>query len=354
MENMKSLLGLYFFCRMDANQCAAEISTVFEVIFDDFRQESRCYKQIANCLSQLVEYCITDDMIQRASNGETNGLTQIISAAERGLGVHYQPAWNNVMTVQQALFRRLHRSAAPLMNECVALLGELRLSPVESYKEQLDKTLGAAIETMGAENFLAILPLNLEAPNSSTAVGRAFLLPLLKSYLTNTSLGYFVNVLIPLADRLHERGQSAADRELALQAKVYETLVNQIWSLAPGFCDLPTDLTSAFNDQVAERFSSLLYTQPELRPTIAQALQLLVQKNEALKNSGATDDDLKKAYGITKAKAAENIKHMSKFAVNYLAVFFNVFSQIAPAYRGFLNEVIKSYLGIVSAEVILN
>jgi ribosomal RNA-processing protein 12 len=237
--------------------------------------------------------------------------------------------------------------AAPLMNGCLGLLGELRLTSSEAYKEQLDKTLGAAIATMGPEFFLNVLPLNLEAQGG---VGRAFLLPLLKSYTTNTNLGYFVKVLMPLGDRLAEKGTACAERELEMQAKIYETLVNQIWKLVPGFCDLPVDLRTAFDNNVAERFSSLLYTQPELRPTVAQALQLLIEKNQALEKSAATDQHLIKTYGLTKSEASANLKYMSQFAVNYLAVFFNVFSQIAPAFRGFMADVIKAYLTITQPD----
>ncbi|CAO3609394.1 unnamed protein product [Mucor hiemalis] len=338
------------YAKLNPAQCATDLAAVFNLIFNDFQQDSRCYRQIANCLSTLIEYCITDDLIEQASAGHENSLTEIIKSLESGLGVHYQQAWVHVMTVQQAMFNKLNHFAAPLMNGCLALLGELRLSPNEAYKEQLDKTLGVAISTMGPEFFLRILPLNLESPTSSSHVGRAFLLPLLKTYTTNTSLNYFVNVLVPLGDRLAQKGEAAAARELEMQAKVYETLVNQIWSLAPGFCDLPVDLTRAFNDNVAERFSSLLYTQPDLRPTIAQALQLLIEKNQALVKSSADDAHLMRAYGLTKAEAASNLAFMSKFAVNYLAVFFNVYSQIAPQFRGFMADVIKAYLQVTTTD----
>ncbi|KAI9322902.1 NUC173 domain-containing protein [Dichotomocladium elegans] len=336
------------YAKINPGQCGVDLPVVFSTIFNDFQQESRSYQQIANCLSTLVEYCITNEMIAEASKGHNNGLTQIVKHAESGLGVHYQAAWVQVMSVQQSLFKRLHRASSPLMNGCVALLGELRLSPAESYKEQLDKTLGAAIAHMGAEHFLNILPLNLE--NSSNSVGRAFLLPLLKIYVSNTNLGYFVNVLMPLADRLAEKSSAAAAKELELQAKVYQTLVNQIWSLVPKFCDLPLDLRTAFSETVAERFSSILYTQPDLRPTVSQALQNLIDKNQTLAKSAASDEDLVAVYGVSKTQAVENLHYMGKFAVNYLAVLFNVYSQIGTAFRGFLNEVIKSFLSVASTE----
>ncbi|KAL0095069.1 NUC173 domain-containing protein [Phycomyces blakesleeanus] len=338
------------FAKINKTRCATDLPIIYTLIFKDLNQESKCYREIAACLSTLIETCVTDEMIEQAHAGQNNGLVDMICMAESGLGIYYQAAWQHIMVVMHTFFYKLKRYSVPLMNGCLARLGELRLTPAENYKEQLDKTLGAAIATMGPEAFLAILPLNLETPSSSDSVGRAFLLPLLKAYTTNTSLGFFANFFIPLGDRLAERGQSAAERGLDLQAKLYETLVNQIWSLAPGFCDLPYDLCEAFNDQIAERFGSILYTQPELRPTIAKALQLLIEKNRGLAKSDATDADLKKAYGVSKTEALANVEHLSKFAVNFLAVFFNVYSQIAPVHRGFLSNLIDAYLSITSPQ----
>jgi ribosomal RNA-processing protein 12 len=337
--------------RMNADYSASEIVSVFPVIFQDLELATNNHAIIAGCLSALIQYCITDKMINEAQKAANTPLHQIIATVENGLGIRYQHAWAHVLTVVQALFRRLHRNASPLLNQCLSLLGDLRLSAQETYKEELDKTLGAAIATMGPEAFLNILPLNLESSSSTGAIGRAFLLPLLIKYTTNTSLAYFVNVLMPLGDRLTEKAETFSSQGLELQAKVYETLVNQIWSLVTGFCDLPYDLRTSFDNTVAERFSSVLYSQPDLRPTVSQALQFLVQKNQSLASSAADDADLKKAYGITKTEAELNLKHMSQFSVNFLAVFFNVYSQVPPMYRGFLGEVIKAYLQITPMEV---
>ncbi|KAG2186425.1 hypothetical protein INT43_002863 [Umbelopsis isabellina] len=342
------------FAKINADLCASEIVNVFPIIFQDLEVASNNHAIIAGCLSVLIQYCITDNMIAEAQQANNTPLHHIIGTVENGLGIRYQMSWVHVMTIVQALFRRLHRMSSPLLQQCLSLLGDLRLSAQETYKEQLDKTLGAAIATMGPEAFLNILPLNLESPSSSGSIGRAFLLPLLIKYTTNTSLAYFVNVLIPMADRLSQKSETFASQGLDLQAKVYETLVNQIWSMITGFCDLPYDLRTAFDNTVAERFSSVLYSQPDLRPTVSQALQFLVQKNQTLTTSAASDEDLKKAYGITKSDAERNLKHMSQFSVNYLAVFFNVYSQVPPMYRGFLAEVIKAYLQISPAEDINN
>ncbi|ORX55604.1 NUC173-domain-containing protein [Hesseltinella vesiculosa] len=335
------------YAKLNPVLCANGLATIFELVFRDFEKDSRNYTQMANCLSTLLEYCITDELIQQAMMGTPNSLTTVLEYLQAGLGIHTQPAWKQVMMIQEALFRKLHRNASPLMDRCVVLLGEIRLTPGPSYKEQLDKTLGAAITAMGPEAFLTLLPLNLEG---GQGVGRAFLLPLLKTYITNTNMTFFVDELMPLGDRLAEKAQRASADELTLQAKVYETLVHQIWSLAPGFCQLPLDLPQAFTEQVAERFSALLYSQPDLRPTVTQALQLLVEKNEQLAKSQSDDIYLLKAYGLTKQDGQDNLELMGKFAVNYLAVFFNVYSQIPSANRGFMSDVIKTYLTVTTPQ----
>lgn len=230
-------------------------------------------------------------------------------------------------------------------------MGELRLAPEDTYKERLETALGVAVANMGPEKFLQVLPLNLESPGTSKVVGRAFLLPLLKDHITNTEMGYFVRELIPLGDRLAQKSQEFVEQGRAIESKIYETLTQQIWSLVPGFCDLPLDLPQAFTKPIAERFSNVLYSQPDLRPVISQGLQALVEKNQALARSDAEDEDLKKAYGLTKADATRNVQIMSSFAVNYLAVYFNVFSQALPMYRGYILDVIKCYLGITGTKV---
>ncbi|RUS35558.1 hypothetical protein BC938DRAFT_478477 [Jimgerdemannia flammicorona] len=352
--------GYPAFAKINPTGCAAALLTLFHLIFPDMQTHTRTiYLPVARCLGKLTLHCITDDMISVALATVNSGtktrtpLQEIIAVVENGLGIRYQAAWNEVLVVLQALFkvrRRLHRASSPLLNDALELMGELRLAPEDTYIERLEAALGSAVAHIGPEKFLQVLPLNLENPGTSNAIGRAFLLPLLKDHITNTEMGYFVRELIPLGDRLAQKSQEFTDKGRAIEAKVYETMAQQIWSLVPGFCDLPLDLPHAFTKTIAERFSNVLYSQPDLRPVISQGLQALVEKNQALARSDADDVDLKKAYGLSKADAVRNVQIMSAFAVNYLAVYFNVFSQTLPMYRGYILDVIKCYLGITNAK----
>jgi len=73
--------------------------------------------------------------------------------------------------------------------------------------------------------------------------GRAFLLPLLASRITNTSLGHFVRYFVPLSEKLFELRSSAEEQTKGVEAKVWEACIEQVWACFKGFCEAPVDLS---------------------------------------------------------------------------------------------------------------
>ncbi|OZJ02702.1 hypothetical protein BZG36_03856 [Bifiguratus adelaidae] len=342
--------GMTSYYRINPNECTTQVPQLFSIIFADFHSGiPKINTSIAQCLSTVVR-CITDDFITEATTHKKHGLKSMIKLAEDGLSIHYQDAWAEVLVVIQALFKRLRRSGANLMKGVLSAVGELRLSPDDLIKPSLDATLGAAITHAGPAAVLAVLPLNLETPTNTKSIGRAFMLPLLKEHIMNTEMAYFSQELMPLADRLLQKSHEFSDAGRAIESKIYDTLFQQIWSLVPGFCDLPTDLPQAFTMPVAEKFSKVLYSHPDLRPAICQGLGQLIVKNNQLAKSDAEEDHLRQAYGLTKQNGQKNIELMRSFAANYLAVFFNIYSQTVPMYRSYLSDVITTFLSITSEQ----
>ncbi len=115
-------------------------------------------------------------------------------------------------------------SAMLLFPSCIL---QDELADFRSVRNQLEHAVGAAIEHMGPETVLAILPLNL--PGVATAGGaaassagaaalpfdqalmtsRSWLLPLLKERVKKASLGFFWTHLHPAATSLHALRQTA-------------------------------------------------------------------------------------------------------------------------------------------------
>nr|CAG8610805.1 4427_t:CDS:2 [Entrophospora candida] len=116
--------------------------------------------------------------------------------------------------------------------------------------------------------------------------------------------------------------------------------------LAENVLNLPYDFSKSFTKSTAELLSNMMYQKPELRPKIALALQRLVEKYKTLLDSTHDDAELKKLYKLDRATITKNLEVLQKYSPNFLAVFFNVFSETLPLYRGYMLNVIKAYLEI--------
>jgi hypothetical protein len=78
--------------------------------------------------------------------------------------------------------------------------------------------------------------------SESQGEGRAFLLPLLASRTTNTRLSHFTNYFVPLSEKLFELQSKATENGKEAEARIWETLIGQIWTTFKGYCDVCTDL----------------------------------------------------------------------------------------------------------------
>ena len=129
------------------------------------------------------------------------------------------------------------------------IVSDIRMDKSFEFKEEADSAIGSAIENMGPKYLLNILPLNLESPGfSNNSIGRAWLLPLLKDHIINSELGYFLEEFVPLSERLRKKSLEFQQQNRLIESKIYDTLMQQIWSLLPGFCNLPKDLQKSFNN----------------------------------------------------------------------------------------------------------
>ncbi|KAF9337813.1 hypothetical protein BG006_002533 [Podila minutissima] len=328
---------------------------LFKVIFPNLDSSNpvSVHNATVDCLKQLISHCITDEMIDAAvhemkvNRGQPqkkkNIIETISTTIKGGFDIRFQSSWLGILDILKTFFERLNHAANPLLVSFLPIIDELRFTPAFTQKAHLDVVLSTAISTVGPRIFLDTLPLNIDNPEERKR-GRAWLLPLLKSSVTNTELEYFSTTLIPLADRLNQKAQEC--RENGMMKKVYETLIGQIWSLVSGFCDLPVDMEMAFTKQLAERFSNVLYSVPDLRPVLCQALTSLVVRNQAIIASSDNDEILERKYLITKEEAQRNIELLQQYSRPYLMVFFNIFQATLPQFRGYLLEVMRMFLSI--------
>lgn len=330
-----------------------------------------------DALSALARYCIPDQAIEEAIAAKAQGLSHplltIISFFEDSLttqALRYTHSQSAILSVLATLMLRLRSgpataassstgradpAATELLLPIVDTVGSLRSQPNFEHREEADGVIGAAIQVCGPAAVLEILPLNLIS-DDGVLQGRAWLLPLMKSRITNSQLSHFVAVMVPLSESLFNKRAEAEEQDetgkvrAPVQAKVYEALIEQVWSLFTGYCDLPTDMAKAFDAPFIELLANVLYSQSTLRPSICRGLQLLVERNLSLASSSAEADVLIRSFGLSSKEGRANVAQLSTLAPSLLVVLFNVFSQSPGESRGYLSDCINAYLGVMSQE----
>ena len=337
--------------QIDPEETFLKLPQLFELISSFLSSSSYNIRVSASeCLISFLTNCVPAHVILEPSVYDEKVLESLAKAAMSLLDIKYQAAWKEVFTVLSALFESLKWRSASLLSEVVKTVGDLRGNDTFGGKKEADDVLGKAIEAMGAEDVLNILPLNLAEPKAGQP-GRAWLLPILRDNVVNTKLMHFRSEFVPLSENMFQRVIDNGDAEKTMEIKIFETLVQQIWALLPGYCNFPLDVTTAFDQSFAELISNLLYKQTELRSDVCKALQLLVDSNKEILSVEGSKEDLVAQRRITKTDAQRNVDHLASFAGNLLAVLFNVYSQTLPQYRGYILQCINAYLSITPEQV---
>lgn len=70
---------------------------------------------------------------------------------------------------------------------------------------QLQECIGSAVIAMGPETLLTVLPISLDAKDQTCS--NVWLIPILKDYVTGSSLGFFIESIVPLAESFQEACQ---------------------------------------------------------------------------------------------------------------------------------------------------
>ncbi|KAF5628502.1 ribosomal RNA-processing 12 [Fusarium sp. NRRL 52700] len=299
----------------------------------------------SECLVSFMANCIPQNVILKPSIFDEKVLEKLAKSAESLLTVQFQAAWLQTFNVLGAMFDTLRWRSYPIMMNVTRTIGEIRENGSFRNKKEADEVIGKAIRAMGPEAVLSILPLNLAKPAKGQP-GRAWMFPILRDYTSNTNLAHFKSEMVPLSEAMFQRVLDHGQAEKTMEVKIYETVVQQIWSTLPGYCDLPLDLTEAFDQGFAEILANLLYKQVELRLDVCRALKTLIESNQAIANIEDQEEDLVLQSRVSRADAKKNLEYLSNFAGNMLAVLFNVYTQTLPQSRGPILQTINTFLSI--------
>ncbi|WWC63041.1 uncharacterized protein I303_105640 [Kwoniella dejecticola CBS 10117] len=334
----------------------------------------------------ILRYCITDEAILATLSYVRNGsnvpgarkktktpfLYRLITSLTESLNTHALKT-PHLFQILVALISRLRLRVLPgqqaetdpsgrgqtaaeeLLMGLIQEVGDLRHQRGFEDKDGVDQVVGMAIEVIGVPVVLERLPLNIEPDASGVPPhpGRAHLLPLIRARTTNDQLSFFATYFRPLSERLFEKKVSAEDGGRAAEAKVWETVVSQIWDCWSGFCEMPRDLKQGLTTPFLSLLTSLLYTQPLLLPSLLRGLSQLVSSTQRLANSSSPPEELRKQFGLDQTSAKEDMEFLKTLAKDMVSVLLNVFSKLPRESRGMVGEVIGLWVGIMTEKDII-
>jgi len=262
---------------------------------------------------------------------------KVVDELAGGLKYQYHSAWQIVLGVLTSLVETVGEKHPDALKSTLRGLAEMRASENVNLKAEIDSVVGKAVAAMGPQRVLQAIPLNITGNETDYEFRNSWLIPVLRDNVRRTELAYFTTYFLPLAGKCLDRSKQCSANNDNVGAKTYEVLTYQFWSLLPGFCKAPTDLTVSFKN-LARILGTQLTARKEVRLDILTSLRNLINTNIEIE-----------------ANRAE----LAKYAKNYLPILFNLFTTKPggaeeAGQRLAALETIKLYLKIADKELTLN
>ncbi len=170
-------------------------------------------------MRDLIFNCVDASFIDNSFASSNGSLQKIISSFEALTAYRFQNSWNAMVEPMAALYKNVggYSSAGT-----TTLLSKLTLALVELYEVGIEnedeypvhvhRVVGVAVEYLGAEKFLSMVPLAAADKPGVLAPKREWLLSLLEEYAGSSacSLSFFGKHILSMA-RQHENMSRTPD-----------------------------------------------------------------------------------------------------------------------------------------------
>ncbi|KAI3906955.1 hypothetical protein MKW92_008382 [Papaver armeniacum] len=328
--------------------------------------------EAAGVLKELVDRYIDDDLKISASNTlpsdgdkvmstsvsealknarESRALELVCDAIKTMLLTKSDGALDkNILSVISHMFLKLGQLSYFYLKDVVHELAKLlRIANGDlttTKCQYLEKCFGSAVIAMGAEKILTLLPVVSFEEEELTSLN-TWILTILRKFVVGSSLGYYMEHIIPLLQPLQ---QACSKTGTELQAATCG-----FWDLLPAFCCYPTDTHIKF-DALAKKLL-LLMEDDSMHENVCLALQRLVNQNKSIVestqgiegsfkhsttcaiNESATESQMVPSHYTMKV-AKRNIKALASCSVVLLQALTDVFSYSPLEKRKYLKETI--------------
>ncbi|XP_067934576.1 RRP12-like protein [Watersipora subatra] len=322
-------------CRNDAFLCLSHLPRLVSCCLKCFlseRVESRTAAAVT--LKSLLVRCvgsIEEEQLHKHSATADGPLMQIIQYLEATLGYQYHASWSLALQVITSLFEVLGMPCRDRLSQILPALSDLRDNTDFAYKAELDRAIGAAVKYLHPNTVLSVIPLEFSVAGED--IRRSWLMPILSKYISHTELDFFRRYFLPLASKCRDVAAKHKAANNAIQQKVYEVLLGQIWDLLPAFCTKPTDLLESFKN-VARTIGQVISDNPALRRSCLAGLRKLIYS--------AKDNE-------------EYTTEMKKYAKNFLPILFNIYTEDVEgesAEHQVVLDTVRDYLEVAEQQLV--
>ncbi|XP_024936269.1 RRP12-like protein [Cephus cinctus] len=317
--------------------CAANITRILEKCTELWLSDkSEVLSGASHTIKTLLQVCITPlCATQEDANKYKTTLIKTIQLIQQGMKYQYNSAWHHVLHLLAVIFQITGHFCKDELLDILTALAELRDSYKFIYNAEVEYAVGAAVRTMGPEIVLRTIP--LQTGSDIIDLNRSWLLPVLKDCISNASLSYFIQSLLPLATMCERKSAALKANNDGIGAHSYELLTSQIWALLPSFCNNPTDIKDSFKS-IARILGMAIAERKALRLSVMASLRKLVAK-------------------ATENNNAEDIAELARFAKNYLPLLFNLYTtkpngSDEEGQRLAALDTIRVYLSITSNDIV--
>ncbi|KAJ0699848.1 putative armadillo-like helical protein [Helianthus annuus] len=270
---------------------------------------------------------------------ESRMMKSLCDALLKVVSTHKGIPNEHTLAVISVLFLKLGKSSHIYMR-CVLLKLATFMTAASgdtSDVKHLQECMGSAVIAMGPEKLLDVLPISLDANDQTCS--NIWLIPVLKEYVAGSSLGFFIENIVPLAESFQEESQKV---KKSVNGEELQAYASGCWGLLPAFCRYPNDTHKKFQS-LTRLLIPCIRKDAFMLEDIAIAMQLLVKQNRSFLGAEQGADEASKfpKPNYSKKAATKNIKALSSCSEELLKAFTKVFFKASKKKRVFVKDAIK-------------
>ncbi|KAL7169027.1 hypothetical protein ACSBR2_034119 [Camellia fascicularis] len=345
---------------------------VFDSIAGLLTSEASTASQASNTLKELINFhirrnCLTidnesvDDEVKHSM--ESSAVKSTCAIFENVLSSCGGVPNEQSLAVISALFCKLGEISYFYMKGTIIKLADIMTLACrnKSDTKHLQECIGSAVIAIGPEKILALLPINPNAEDPSCS--NVWLIPILRNYVVGSSLGFFMEHVVPLAESFQ---RVCAKVKKSMIQEELQAYARGCWGLLPAFCRHPTDTYQNFGSLV-KLLVTFITKDSFMLENIAIALQELVNQNKTVvrSNEGTGEfatlpktSEINGSSVVFKSKppyskkiASRNIRALASCARELVQALVDVFFDSPPEKRAYLKDAIGCLASITDSSV---